>query len=862
MLMLALFTKLRKWPILCLVFSFWVTEIISQTTIPVNTSLRGTLTKSASPYYVKGNVYVPKDSTLIIEPGVQIRFDGKFQLSVYGNIKALGVQGDTIRFYPIDTNNRWKGIRYYGRSRVKDSAIFKYCKFEGAGPKLTYFESCLYLTQGNFRVSNCYFTNNYGVIYSNSLLADSILSLEVKDCYFYRNKSINKNPSVLYGVGGTMGISGGKVINCSFVENVARNPLYDQDEYQVDGRGSGGTLIVFDVNQPNSNAEINSCRFIRNNCGLTGAGIGIGYLKSSKVLIKKCNFVENTSGRFGTVSFIGNQNYSKANLKITIDSCNFVGNTAANTTTGPGEASALCVSAFASYDSLIVKNCVFSKNVSYFSCYIFGRQDEKNLYFINNTFKNNYSGCIRNIVNSQFYSIGNKYYNNLRGNYTAVKSTDNQFYSINDLYAYNGFKTDTIKLAKLWKKKYFSLVFKTFESGSVNDASVGSVYRNCIFWGNRIYGGKLNHLVSYKTKFEEVSNCIFQGHVDSTVSVFCDTCHYPYRYNIKTRSNLYYDNPIFVKPPPDFGPDANTDSVDFRLTSSCSQLSPAYNAGLTTALPNWSKYTDNDGNVRINCDTIDIGPYEIQQQVRRVHILKNPIDSAYCDNKMVVALSTTCNPNTSFTWQKLQGSSWSNVPNASTSTYQPASPSAGTYRAIYTQNDCNIADTSRSFNVTLRPSPKPNLGRDTTIEQKATLTLNAGNYSSYKWQDNSALKTFTVIGNDQGIGKKTYWVKVGASNGCSGIDSITIAVTWNSAVQSLYNQGWNIYPNPSKDIIHITNKDNQSFKWMVYNASGQEVLRGNETESINLASLPPGVYMLRIQSKDLDQTVRVSKVEN
>ncbi len=102
----------------------FVNILSAQTTITSFSQVAGTLTKSASPYYVKGNVFVPKDSTLIIEPGVQIRFDGKFQLSVYGNIKALGAEGDTIRFYPLDTNNRWKGIRYYGRSRVKDSAIF------------------------------------------------------------------------------------------------------------------------------------------------------------------------------------------------------------------------------------------------------------------------------------------------------------------------------------------------------------------------------------------------------------------------------------------------------------------------------------------------------------------------------------------------------------------------------------------------------------------------------------------------------------------------------------------------------------------------------------------------------------------
>ena len=833
----------------------------AQTSINANTFLSGTLTKSASPYYVKGNIYVPKDSTLIIESGVQIRFDGKFQLSVYGNIRAIGAEGDTIRFYPLDTNNRWKGIRYFGRSRSKDSAIFKYCKFEGAGPKVTNFESCLYLTQGHFRVSNCYFTNNSGVLFSNSLRADSILSLEVKNCYFFRNRTINKNPNVYYGVGGTMGISGGKVINCTFMENVARNPLYNQDEYQVDGMGSGGTFIVFDVNQPNSSAEVIGCKFINNICGLQGGGLGIGYFKSSKILVRNCDFINNSTGRYGAVTFLGNNNYSKGNLKITIDACNFLGNTSANTTTGPGMASALCIAAFASTDSLIVKNCVFSKNVSYYCCYVFGRQNEKNLYFINNTFKNNYSGCIFNMVNSELYSIGNRYYNNLWGNYTALKSNTNQFYSINDLYAYNSFRTDTIKLVKLWKKKYDGLIFKGFESGSVNDATEGSVYRNCIFWENRLPEGKLNHLVSYGPKFEEVSNCIFQGDVDSTVIVLCDTCKFPYKYNIKSRNNLNYSDPIFVNPPSDYGPDANTDNVDFSLKSTCTQLSPAYNKGMNNALASWAIYTDFDGNNRINCDTIDIGPYEVQEQVNRVQILNEPQDSAYCDNLMEVQLKTTCNPNTSYVWQKLHGSTWSNIPNAQTSTYQSATPSAGTYRAIYSQNDCQIADTSRSFVVSLRPSPKPNLGRDTTIEQKASLTLNAGSYSTYLWQDNSVSKTYTVKGNTQGIGKKTYWVKVSGNNGCYGTDSIIIAVTWNSALESLINQGWNIYPNPTKDVLQIASKDHSSYNWSVFNINGLQILTGSESDAINLSSLPQGVYFVRIQSEGVDEMIKVSKID-
>jgi hypothetical protein len=840
---------------------FCFNALYAQTIILANSALHGTLSKTSSPYYIKGNIYVPKDSTLIIEAGVQMRFDGKYQMSVYGKIKALGAEGDTIWFYPLDTNNRWKGIRFYGQGKISDSAIFKYCKFEGAGPKVTYFESCLYLTQGHFRVNHCFFTNNNGVIFSNSLRADSVLSLIVNDCYFFRNKNINKNLSVLYGVGGTMGISKGKVINCKFVENVSRNPLYGQDEYEVNGFGSGGTLIVFDVNQPNSSAEVNSCTFLRNSCGLQGAGIGIGYLKSSKLLVKNCEFRENNTGRYGAVTFLGNNNSIKGYLKITIDSCSFIGNTAANTTTGPGDAAALCVAAFSSYDSLIVKNCVFSKNVSFFNCLIFGNQNEKNLFLINNTFKNNYSGCVNSRVNSQLYSIGNKYYNNLWGNYIVVKSVDNQFYSINDLYAFNGFNTDTLKLAQIWKKKYDGLNFMNAEPGSANDATVGSVYRNCIFWGNRFYGGKLNHLVSYGTKFQEVSNCIFQGHVDSTVTVSCDTCHYPYKYNIKNRSNLYYNNPVFIKPPSDFGPDANTDSVDFRLVNTCTQLSPAYNSGINSAMADWTNYSDFDGKPRINCDTIDIGPYEIPSQFHRVNILKEPRDSSYCDNEMSISLSTTCNPNPAFTWQKIQGSLWSTIANSQSSTYYSNKPKSGTYRAIYTQTNCQIADTSLPFNIFLKPSPKPYLGIDTTIEQKASLLLNAGNFSSFLWQDNSTAQTYSVSGNTQGINKKTYWVQVGSNNGCWGRDSINITVTWNSAVQSLYKQGWNIYPNPTKDIINITNADYQAYKWTLYNTMGQLLFHGNESNVINLSTVPQGVYLIRIQSDGIDETIQVSKLE-
>ena len=40
-------------------------------------SLSGTLSKSGSPYRVTSDIYVDEDSTLIIEAGVDIHFDGR-----------------------------------------------------------------------------------------------------------------------------------------------------------------------------------------------------------------------------------------------------------------------------------------------------------------------------------------------------------------------------------------------------------------------------------------------------------------------------------------------------------------------------------------------------------------------------------------------------------------------------------------------------------------------------------------------------------------------------------------------------------------------------------------------------------------
>ena len=69
-------------------------------------------TKDQSPYLVTGNVLVPKGETLIIDPGVDVQFNGEFYMQVEGAIQAIGTESERIKIYGVGEGvDRWTGIR-------------------------------------------------------------------------------------------------------------------------------------------------------------------------------------------------------------------------------------------------------------------------------------------------------------------------------------------------------------------------------------------------------------------------------------------------------------------------------------------------------------------------------------------------------------------------------------------------------------------------------------------------------------------------------------------------------------------------------------------------------------------------------
>jgi hypothetical protein len=70
-----------------------------------------------------------------------------------------------------------------------------------------------------------------------------------------------------------------------------------------------------------------------------------------------------------------------------------------------------------------------------------------------------------------------------------------------------------------------------------------------------------------------------------------------------------------------------------------------------------------------------------------------------------------------------------------------------------------------------------------------------------------------------------------------------------------------VYPNPAESVVFISAGENsQSFTWMLYNATGQQVALGSSVggqSGINLGNLGKGIYNVHIQGEGFVQNVKL-----
>ncbi len=163
-------------------------------------NVSGTWALKGSPYYINGEITIPNDSTLTIEPGVDVIFTGNYKFNVKGRLLAIGTETDTILFTVNDTTGfhhltlpggGWHGIKILDVASSNDSTIFEYCTFE----------------YGKSNTGSGIVNRSGGAIYS------TIDKLRVSHCLFRYNKSYSTN--TWEGTSGAILITGSPIIEYS-----------------------------------------------------------------------------------------------------------------------------------------------------------------------------------------------------------------------------------------------------------------------------------------------------------------------------------------------------------------------------------------------------------------------------------------------------------------------------------------------------------------------------------------------------------------------------------------------------------------------------------------------------------------------
>ncbi|TKJ36563.1 hypothetical protein CEE37_14885, partial [candidate division LCP-89 bacterium B3_LCP] len=104
---------MSRYAFVSLIGAMLAISIASAETIIPGGDVSGTWDISGSPYLIMGDITIQSGNTLVVEPGVQVRFELNVGLTVYGSLSADGTVGDLITFTSNLINpqmNDWAGI--------------------------------------------------------------------------------------------------------------------------------------------------------------------------------------------------------------------------------------------------------------------------------------------------------------------------------------------------------------------------------------------------------------------------------------------------------------------------------------------------------------------------------------------------------------------------------------------------------------------------------------------------------------------------------------------------------------------------------------------------------------------------------
>jgi PKD repeat protein len=304
--------KMRKLSILLL---FLFNIINAQTNINAG-KVAGLWVASHSPYIILGDIQIDTTKQLRIEPGVEVRFNGNYKLTVLGRLLVEGTVTDSVKFTAADTSIGWGGIRFIDTdNNLLDSSKIMYALFsygrakngsneeKSGGAIYIKNSSRLGIYNSKFYLNNSYAASPYGggaiyidnsncIIHYCDFLNNFAINCDAGALFIYnsginlRNSTFNSNSAKSNG--GAIKLAGNKgnlLRNIDIIENKATN---------------GGGIYLNKTLFSNENFDISLINISENHATNWGGGIYIDTKIDPNLPIRNIRISNNTAEKEGS----------------------------------------------------------------------------------------------------------------------------------------------------------------------------------------------------------------------------------------------------------------------------------------------------------------------------------------------------------------------------------------------------------------------------------------------------------------------------------------------------------------------------------------------------------------------------------
>jgi hypothetical protein len=250
--------------------------------LDVSGDVSGTWLLAESPINVIGEINVPLNQSLTIEPGVQVVFGGHYKFIINGQLLANGTAVAPIVFTATNAVDGWHGLRFINTDTTIQPAsslsyaLLQYGRATGVSPDYRgggiYCDSSSNLTLTNVEISDCSAVGNGGAIY----LDDSDITLD---------EVLIENNTAAGGAGISMNSSNPEISNTIIRFNEATYDgggvycnLSNPDFYRVEISSNttswnGGGICLFN----NSSVDLANVTLINNLATQDGSAIASMY---------------------------------------------------------------------------------------------------------------------------------------------------------------------------------------------------------------------------------------------------------------------------------------------------------------------------------------------------------------------------------------------------------------------------------------------------------------------------------------------------------------------------------------------------------------------------------------------------------